>query len=680
MKAEELQEAVAFERSDTSWDSDKIPDENLMIETCRGLLIRDEEDRTVRFAHHTVQQYLLSAPAITTEDGSHFLISPRSEAEAFVGQVCVTYLYFSDFETQVTLRTPDVHLEPLGVLKTGGPAMIPTVLGMGKSLLEIPYRLLGGRSTTVPLNIDYSKYLTLNTQKRPQVPSALMEKYRLLEYVIENWVDHTKELEPALDAKFRRLAMHKTLSFEFRPWGPNQHFGPYGCVSCSEPTAGKDLPFMSLFHYSAQVGHWRLMGSLVAEYCQHEVPFDETLSIACREGQDLIVRNLMNEIDFDISDGRAVNAATAAGHADILNYLLNFRQKAVNGGRKFPSYNIIAHASSLLNLAATNGHEKVIDIICNHGRRSDPQFSEAVHINKKHERTGHTALFSAVMKGHANIVRSLLARGAHVEADGNTAMHIAAEYRHLEILRMLIQDTTNADISKGFDLTHEAGETYTQTLLRVSDTEGETPLHKAARNGHTAVLALILKHQPQFARKRKAAGSYLDNYLDWGERTEGATSLHLASRGGHLDAVKILVAHGAKIEAQTLHQGWTALHFAAAHDHLDVVEFLVEQGANIEAQTRDSWTALNFAVAGRHKAMRVWILENGHNSGLRRHRSPLNFSPSSSPSTIALQPSIRSLQINSSLISRPLNRSFGRGSSAMSFFSLKKLAADSAVV
>ena len=437
MKAEELQEAVAFERSDTSWDSDKIPDENLMIETCRGLLVRDEEDRTVRFAHHTVQQYLLSAPAITTEAGSHFLISPRSEAEAFVGQVCVTYLYFSDFETQVTLRTPDVHLEPLGVLKAGGPAMIPTVLGMGKSLLEIPYRILGGRSTTVPLNIDYSKYLTLNTQKRPQVPSALMEKYRLLEYVIENWVDHTKELEPALDAKFRRLAMHKTLSFEFRPWGPNQHFGPYGCVSCSEPTAGKDLPFMSLFHYSAQVGHWRLMGSLVAEYCQHEVPFDETLLIACREGQDLIVRNLMSTMAFNISDGRAINIVAAAGHADILTYLLNFNQNAINDGREHLSYNIVDNASSLLYLAATNGHENVIDAICNHCRQSDPAFLDAVHINKRDGRTGDTALLSAVRGGHANVVRSLLARGADIKADWSTAIHIATEYGHPEISRML---------------------------------------------------------------------------------------------------------------------------------------------------------------------------------------------------------------------------------------------------
>ncbi len=205
MKADELQEAVAFEISDKFWERDKIPDENLMIETCRGLLIRDEVDRTVRFAHHTVQQYLLSAPVIRTQEGARFPISPRSEAEAFVGKVCVTYLCFSDFETQITRRTPNVHPEDLGVLRTGGPVGIPTVLGIGKSLLQIPYRLLGGTSTTTPLKIDYSKYLAPDTRTRPQAPSDLPTKYRLLEYIVEYWMDHTKDLEPALDSKLRHL-------------------------------------------------------------------------------------------------------------------------------------------------------------------------------------------------------------------------------------------------------------------------------------------------------------------------------------------------------------------------------------------------------------------------------------------------------------------------------------------
>lgn len=627
MKAEELQEAVAFEKSDMFWDRDKIPDETLMIETCRGLLVRDEEDRTVRFAHHTVQQYLLSAPAIRTEEGPRFSISPRSEAEALIGRVCVTYLCFSDFETQIALRTPNLHLEPLGVLKTGGPVRLPTVLGIGKSLLEIPYRLFGGKSSTAALNIDYSKYLTPNKRTRPQIPSGLTEKYRLLEYVVEFWMDHTQRLAPAFHAKFRHLVMHKTLSFEFRPWGLNQHFGNYGCVSCSDPTKAKDLPFTSLFHYAAQAGHWNLMESLVTEYCQHEVPLDQTLLIACREGQDLIVQNLMRRFTFDISDGRAVHVAAAAGNAGVLKYFMHLSQNTAEGGRKFSLYKIKANACSLLNLAATNGHKEVVDVILTWCHWDDPEsFTDSDYINKKDENTGRTAFFSAIMSGQENIVRDLLARGAKIEAHGSTAIHMAADYGHQEILRMLLEIATK-------DLDNDGGEVDAPKALLCSyDSGGDTPLHHGARNGHFAVVALILKHLPRFE-----SGS-----IDWGTYRNGFTNskpavrytpLHLAARAGYLDVIQILIDNGVNVEAETHFlknsrgdfqvrfedeiegNGYTALHSAAEGGHLDALKILKDNGANLRARTKVfEWTALHLAAAEGHEAVTAWLLQNGAQS------------------------------------------------------------------
>ena len=559
MTIEELQEAVAFETSDTAWDRDKIPDENLMIETCRGLLVRDEENRTVRFAHHTVQQYLLSSPVIRTQEGSRFHISPRSEAENFVGQVCVTYIWFSDFENQITLRTPNVNLEALGVLKDGGPVRIPSALGIGKSLLEIPYRLFGGKSDTASPDIDYGKYLKLNIPKRPQAPSALIQKYRLLEYIVEYWMDHTQNMEPALGARLQDLAMHKKLSFEFRPWGPNQHFGPYGCVSCPDPTEAQDLPFMSLFHYAAHVGHWSLMERLVAEYCLHERLCDETLLIACRQGQELIVRNLMHKFRFNLSDGRAMDVAAATGDADILDYMLGFSQDFAWSRLKSSNYNIVANATSLLNLAATNGHENVIDTIVTWSRRSGAvHFDFSLHINERDERTGRTALFSAVMSGNGKIVRNFLTEGAKLKAHGTTALHVAAEYGHEEMLQMLLENTAEDSDSdydaetKKIDPENGTRETYIQTLLRFFDTEGDTPLHKAAKHGH-------------------------------------------------LDVVRILVDNAANTEAITYDSGFTALHLAATEGHVAVVKLLLQNGASPYTGAKNGAKPLQLAVYGDHK-------------------------------------------------------------------------------
>ena len=607
IKAEELQEAVAFDSADKFWDREKIPDENLMIETCRGLLVRDEEDRTVRFAHHTVQQYLLSAPAIRAQEGSRFTISPRLEAEAYVGQVCVTYLCFSDFETQIALQTPNVNLEPFRVLEAGGTVRIPTVLGIGKSLLEIPYRLLGGKSTTAPLNLDYSKYLMANTRTGPKVSSNLSKKYGLLEYIVEYWMDHTQELEPALHAKFRHLVMLKTLPFEFRPWGINQHFGLYGCASCPDRTKAKELPFMSLFHYAAQAGHWNLMVGLVMEYCYHEIPTDDTLLIACRHGQVLVVQNLMQVFGYDISDGRAVTVTAAAGHASVLEYLMDPNRIT----SRHSEYDFIANALSLLNLAATNGYGKVVDTILTYCRLRDPKGSEdSFHINEIDEHTGRTPFFSAILSGNEDLVRNLLARGARISttiARGNTAIHIAAEYGHQEILRTLLETAAKRSTSDNrgetsdFGIESEMIERDPQIFLQSFDLEGETPLHKAAKNGHSAAVGVILEYRPCLCLQFQTRISLF--------RPKEPTALALAARHGHLDVLKILRDNKADLGAWTGYNLLIALENAAVEGHEAVVQWLLQNGAVHGAEVNYGSSVLQIAMNTGHDDMVRSLLE-----------------------------------------------------------------------
>lgn len=583
METQELQEAVAFDNWDTSWDREKIPDGNLMIETCRGLLVRDKEDGTVRFAHHTVQQYLLATPMIKSRQQLHGLPFRHFEAEAFVGQVCITYLCFSDFETQIARRTPGVQHEHLEISRIGGPVSIPTALGVGKAVTEIPYRFFGGKPSKVPLSIDYSKYLTPITRTRPQVPSDLVEKYRLLNYVVEYWMEHTKELE--LDMKFRHLVMHKTLSCELRPWGLNQHFGHYGCTSCPDPSKAEELPFTKLFHYAAQVGHWSLMEPLVAEYCQHEVPTNETLLIACSRGQDGIVRKLTEMVDFDLSDGRAVSAAVAAGHTNVLQSLLVLSHNLKLTSMKSSWCEFAEHAVSWLNLAATKGHEEVMDYILAFHENNYAQ-SQDFHLpDMKDERTGHTALFSAVVNGHEHIVRNLLAKGAKVQAHGTTAAHFAAEYGHQDMLRMLLQTTVTNDFI-------DIGDRSTlSTLIWGLDREMESPLHKAAKNGHSAVVNILHSLWVQCWPDEASENINKNN-------GDGYTPLNLAARGGHLGVLEFLIKHGARVNLAEHKLGWTALHFAAAMGHEAVVQSLLENGADPAARAKDGATALELAVSG----------------------------------------------------------------------------------
>ena len=592
MKTEELQEAVAFEFSDSCWNKEKIPDGNLMIETCRGLLVRDKEDGTVRFAHHTVQQYLLTAPSIKARQHFHvppFRVSPCSEAEAFVGQICITYLCFSDFETQIIRRAPTLQHGPLDIDKVGGPVRIPNALGIGKAVTEIPYRFSGGKPTKARLAINYSRHLPRITRPQPQVPSDIMKKYRLLTYVVEYWIEHTKELE--LGRKFRNLVMYKSLSCEFRPWGLNRHFGLYGCTSCPDPSKPEELPFMSLFHYAAEVGHWGLMEPLVAEYCQHEVPVHETLLIACNRGQDGIVRKLIDTIDFDLSDGHVVNAAVAAGHAQVLRSLLNLIHSPKHFSRKSSFYDFPKHAVSLLNLAATNGHEEVMDCILAFHEINFAQCQNSRLLDLEDVHTGRTALSSAVVNGHERIARGLLAKGAKIEANGTTAAHFAAEYGQQDMLRMLMIITFETKNDGTIDIDNEDGTNPWLYMIPLAyfDRQVEIPLHKAAKNGHTAVVEMIHGFWVRFSSEDARRHINLKN-------GDGYTPLNLAARGGHLDILIFLLEHGASLTETTHHEGWTALHSAAAMGHEAVVQSLLRYGAIPELRAKDGSSAFELAV------------------------------------------------------------------------------------
>ena len=80
----ELQHALAVEPEDTFLDEDGLPERDLLISVCAGLLSLQEDD-TVTFIHYTAQEYFDRRAPLLFEN-----------VKASILQTCLTYLSFND--------------------------------------------------------------------------------------------------------------------------------------------------------------------------------------------------------------------------------------------------------------------------------------------------------------------------------------------------------------------------------------------------------------------------------------------------------------------------------------------------------------------------------------------------------------------------------------------------------
>lgn len=151
-------------------------------------------------------------------------------------------------------------------------------------------------------------------------------------------------------------------------------------------------------------------------------------------------------------------------------------------------------------------------------------------------------------------------------------IHDAAANGDLERVRALLKDDPDLVLSK--------------------DDKGYTPLHWAAKNGHTDVARLLLVNKAEINAKTN---------IGW-------TPLHEAADGGHKDLVEFLLANKANVNERT-YRGYTALHFAASKGYMDVVGLLLGYGANVNARSNLGATPLQVAMA--HKDVVELLQEHG---------------------------------------------------------------------
>jgi len=300
---------------------------------------------------------------------------------------------------------------------------------------------------------------------------------------------------------------------------------------------------------------------------------------------------------------KSLHHAALFGHIDQVQLLIS-SSSDVNAKDKLDQ--------TPLHWAAITGKRKVAELL----------LSKGADVNAKHW-AGDTALHIASSRGHNGMAQLLISKGADVNAKnaaGGTPLHYVARSMSAstEVIELLI--------AKGADVNSK-------------NNDGKTPVDAAmTRNRRNIVELLIEKgadvtiHLAVFAGDIDKVRSFIESgvSVDAKDRT-GFTPLHWAARTGHTNVAECLIANGANVNAG---DDSTPLQEAAYYSK-EMVELLIVKGADINA---GPWTALHGAVDEGLREIVELLIQKGADVNAKdsKGRTPLHLAAWYRPNMVEL--------------------------------------------
>ena len=200
-----------------------------------------------------------------------------------------------------------------------------------------------------------------------------------------------------------------------------------------------------------------------------------------------------------------------------------------------------------------------------------------------------SAVTVAAEFGHLEVVHVLIEAGANVnrtDGMGGTPLIMAAQKGYLEVARKLVE--------AGANVSHVASRSGPHEVCQVTHRQisgGATALINAAQLGFLEVVRMLLE-----------AGAEVDQVIDG-----GATALYMAAQNGYLEVARALIGAGANVDRAT-DSGYTPLVISAQSGHLAVVRELMKADANVHHATKDGDTSLWRAAAnGRLEVVHLLV-------------------------------------------------------------------------
>ena len=324
----------------------------------------------------------------------------------------------------------------------------------------------------------------------------------------------------------------------------------------------------------------------------NDVKWTPLVTAIYKEHRDIALLLLEGGADTETrssSDKTALYVASSRGYADIVRSLIDRGADLNTICKDRDGYGNDVKRTSLVT-AIYKGHRDIALLLLEGGADTDTRSSR-----------DENPLYMASSRGYAEVVQSLIDRGADLNAECDdmdehgyhmkgTPLLVASKHRRLDIARTLLE--RGADVNYRDDhgwsalhlALHRQYDDLAQLLLdhganpNVSDVNGSTTLHEASSQGRTAFVKLLFEYGANINARDK----------------RGETALHKAARWGYLEVVQLLLDHGADTNAKGDNL-WTSLHEAAWSGNLQVVDLLLKSGADAHALNEEGETSFQLA-------------------------------------------------------------------------------------
>jgi ankyrin repeat protein/tRNA A-37 threonylcarbamoyl transferase component Bud32 len=256
----------------------------------------------------------------------------------------------------------------------------------------------------------------------------------------------------------------------------------------------------------------------------------------------------------------------------------------------------VPQVNTALATAAGRGHAEVAKLLLSRGAAvNNPKLNAS------------SALFAAASSGQVDAGGILVDAGADVNQSGNcgvTPLVLAAQEGHVAFVKFLLERGASVDkpIQKGWTALFSAADQghvevgrrliHAGANVNAALDDDSTPLMLASQH---AFVKLLHENGANSSTKRvngntalweavakgneQVARALLEKDVDIDHVPQnGFSPLMVAADVGRSRLVKILLEHGADVNLQRP-DGWTALHFAAFKGHLESCRTLLEHGA-----------------------------------------------------------------------------------------------------